>query len=77
MFVIFPFEEKLYKDSGVDAVFIGNPLIGRVPDKKSFKVSNPGLFSGNRRNVVSCHIPVILETAKILKEKNKHKICNV
>lgn len=40
MFVIFPFEEKLYKDSCVDAIFVGNPLVCRVLEKKSFKASN-------------------------------------
>jgi lipid-A-disaccharide synthase len=27
MLVIFPFEEKMYKDSGVDAVYVGHPLV--------------------------------------------------
>ncbi|MDR0820022.1 MAG: hypothetical protein LBN19_00560 [Endomicrobium sp.] len=76
MLVIFPFEEKLYRNSGVDAVFVGNPLIDRVPEKRSFKVSNQpviGLFPGSRRSVVSRHIPVILETARILKEEMNTK----
>ena len=27
MLVIFPFEEKLYRDAGVDCVFVGHPLV--------------------------------------------------
>ncbi len=27
MLVIFPFEEKMYKDNGVDAVYVGHPLV--------------------------------------------------
>lgn len=38
--VIFLFEEKVYKDNCVDAVFIGNLSIYRVPEKKRIKVSN-------------------------------------
>lgn len=71
--VIFPFEEKLYKDNGVDAIFVGNPLIDRVLEKRSFKVSNPlliGTYSpAVAESVFSRHIRVILETAKILEEK--------
>ncbi|MCA6070571.1 MAG: lipid-A-disaccharide synthase [Endomicrobium sp.] len=77
MLVILPFEEKLYKSNGVDAVFVGNPLIDIVPEKQVFKnekfgIANPpviGLFPGSRRSTIKYHIPIILETAKILKEK--------
>jgi lipid-A-disaccharide synthase len=77
MFIIFPFEEKLYKDNGVDAVFVGNPLIDKIPQKinfqnQGFDTSNPpviGLFPGSRQNAIKRHTPILLETAKILKEQ--------
>lgn len=72
MLCILPFEEKLYKDNGVDAVFVGNPLIDIVPEKTNFEISKPpliGLFPGSRKSVIKRHMPVILETAKILREK--------
>jgi lipid-A-disaccharide synthase len=72
MLCILPFEEKLYRDNGVDAVFVGNPLIDIVPEKENFETSHPpliGLFPGSRKSVISRHMPIILETAKILKEK--------
>ncbi|MCA6079554.1 MAG: lipid-A-disaccharide synthase [Endomicrobium sp.] len=72
MLVIFPFEEELYRNNGADVVFVGNPLIDRVSEKRSFKISNPtviGLFPGSRASVVKRHVPIVLETAKILKEK--------
>jgi lipid-A-disaccharide synthase len=77
MLVILPFEEKLYKDNGVDAVFVGNPLIDTVSEKQVFKnkkfdaANSPviGLFPGSRKSTIKYHIPIILETAKILKEK--------
>ncbi|MDR3071263.1 MAG: lipid-A-disaccharide synthase [Endomicrobium sp.] len=77
MIVIFEFEEKLYKRNGVEAVFVGNPLIDKVPkkqnfEKRDFNTSNPptiGLFPGSRKTVIERHMPIILEVAKILKEK--------
>lgn len=72
MFCILPFEEKLYKDNGIDAVFVGNPLIDKYPEKSDFTISNPpliGLFPGSRKSVIKRHMPIVLETAKILKDK--------
>ncbi|MDR0822898.1 MAG: lipid-A-disaccharide synthase [Endomicrobium sp.] len=72
MLVIFPFEEKLYRDKGVDAVFIGHPLMDKVPQKENFNISQPpliGLFPGSRKDTIKRHLPIVLETAKILREK--------
>ena len=30
MFVVFPFEEKIYQDAGVDVEFVGHPLLDRI-----------------------------------------------
>ncbi|MHB1685982.1 MAG: lipid-A-disaccharide synthase [Ignavibacteriaceae bacterium] len=32
MIVVFPFEEKFYKESGVDVEFVGHPLLERISD---------------------------------------------
>ncbi|MDR2644471.1 MAG: lipid-A-disaccharide synthase [Endomicrobium sp.] len=77
MLVIFPFEEKLYKDNNVDVVFVGNPLIDKISQKTDFQkhnfnISNPpiiGLFPGSRQSAIKRHIPILLETAKILKKE--------
>jgi lipid-A-disaccharide synthase len=79
MLVILPFEEALYKQNGVDAIFVGHPLIDKITQKnnfnnKPFNALNPpliGLFPGSRSHAIKCHIPILLETAKILKEKIK------
>ncbi len=34
MIVVFPFEEKFYKDSGVDVEFVGHPLLERINEYK-------------------------------------------
>jgi lipid-A-disaccharide synthase len=77
MLVIFPFEEALYQKNEIDAVFVGNPLIDKITQKNNFNknafdFSNPpliGLFPGSRNWAIKRHIPILLETAKILKEK--------
>ncbi len=42
MFVIFPFETKIYTDIGGDAVFLGNPLLDLIPQEK------PKTYEGGR-----------------------------
>jgi lipid-A-disaccharide synthase len=77
MLVIFPFEEKLYEDNGINAIFVGNPIIDKIPKKPNFQkhdfnISNPpviGLFPGSRQNAIKRHTPILLETARILREK--------
>jgi lipid-A-disaccharide synthase len=72
MLVILPFEEELYKKNGVPAVFVGNPLIDTVFAKDKADISNPpliGLFPGSRISAIEKHTPILIETAKILKEK--------
>jgi lipid-A-disaccharide synthase len=72
MLVIFPFEEKLYRARGVDAVFVGHPLIDKIEQKPSSDISKPpliGLFPGSRKDTIERHLPVIIKTAEILKEK--------
>ncbi|MDR1928634.1 MAG: lipid-A-disaccharide synthase [Endomicrobium sp.] len=77
IFVIFHFEEKLYTDNGVEAMFVGNPLIDIINvnkkiEKRKFDILNPpviGLFPGSRQSIIKKHIPIIVKTAKILRQK--------
>ena len=75
--VIFPFEEKFYRDRGVDAEFVGHPLAdlakpaitrehyaaehGLVPSKPWIT-----LMPGSRRKEVKMNLPEMLRTAKFL-----------
>jgi lipid-A-disaccharide synthase len=73
MLTIFPFEPPIYKKYGVNAEFVGNPLIDFVPEPK-IKDIDPnnitiGLFPGSRDSAINRHLPVLLETAKIIKAK--------
>jgi len=72
--VIFPFEEKFYRDRGVDTTFVGHPLaelphpaIERSDYAKQFHLS-PGkpwitLMPGSRVKEVGMNLPTILEAA--------------
>ena len=72
--VIFPFEEKFYRDRGVDAEFVGHPL-AELPlptvSREQFAGENrldPArpwitLMPGSRRKEVAMNLPAMLEAA--------------
>jgi lipid-A-disaccharide synthase len=74
MLVIFPFEEKLYRDAGVDVAYVGNPLldhekpVDREATRRSF--GSPelliGLLPGSRRKQFKALFPVFRDTASLL-----------
>ncbi len=72
--VIFPFEEKFYRDRGVDATFVGHPLadlpapsITREAYAAENKIDGTKpwitLMPGSRRKEVRMNLPTILEAA--------------
>jgi lipid-A-disaccharide synthase len=75
--VIFPFEEKFYRDRGVDATFVGHPLaslpqpaITRDEYAKQFHFDPAKswitLMPGSRMKEVRMNLPTILESASLL-----------
>jgi lipid-A-disaccharide synthase len=75
--VIFPFEEKFYRDRGVDAEFVGHPLaelsrpeIARDEYANEFKLDTSKrwitLMPGSRRKEVRMNLPGILDSAAML-----------
>lgn len=74
-FPILPFEKEMYEKENVSVYFEGNPLTDLVPEPMCEKngISDNqiivGLFAGSRKNTVKRHLPVIIDTVKILKEK--------
>lgn len=77
--VIFPFEEKFYRDRGVDATFVGHPLaelpfptIERAEYAKQFRLDPSKqwitLMPGSRVKEVRMNLPTILESAALLGE---------
>jgi lipid-A-disaccharide synthase len=75
--VIFPFEEKFYRDRGVDATFVGHPLaelpppaIPRADYAAQFHLDPSkqwiALMPGSRVKEVRMNLPTILESAILL-----------
>jgi lipid-A-disaccharide synthase len=72
--VIFPFEEKFYRDRGVDATFVGHPLAdlprpeidhAAYAAQHSLDAAKPWItvMPGSRMKEVRMNLPVILESA--------------
>jgi lipid-A-disaccharide synthase len=72
--VIFPFEEKFYRDRGVDATFVGHPLADLPAPTITREAYASGygldlakpwitLMPGSRRKEVRMNLPTILEAA--------------
>jgi len=77
MAVIFPFEEKIYKDANVPVRFVGNPLVDKAKAQKDkascFKdyglITDRtviGLFPGSRRSEIKRLLPIQLAAADLL-----------
>ncbi len=74
MLVIFPFEEKFYRERGVEAEFVGHPL-AELPlpaiSREQFAAENRldpaktwiGLLPGSRLPEIEDHLPEMLEAA--------------
>lgn len=81
MFVVFPFEEKFYKEKGVDAEFVGHPLVRELQEynylPKEQLINKLGLASdkeillllpGSRKHEVKDIFPQIYSAAKKISE---------
>lgn len=71
MLVIFPFEERLYREAGVPVRFVGHPLLDRVPapDERG-RPGRPlrvGILPGSRATELRRHLPLMLEAFERLK----------
>jgi lipid-A-disaccharide synthase len=80
MVVILPFEEKFYRDAGVDVTFVGHPLLDEVRKKysrpealKRFGLREEAvtvaILPGSRRSEVAVLLPEMLRACRILAEK--------
>lgn len=68
MLVIFPFEEKIYRDIGMDCAFVGHPLLEHIdahqPDPGIVGEPVIGLLPGSRAQEIERLLPVMLDTAR-------------
>jgi lipid-A-disaccharide synthase len=83
--VFFRFEEKLYKEYGVEVSFVGHPLMGTVKadiDRRTFKESLGfkestrliGLLPGSRSSEIKNILPIMLDSALTLSKKTGYDI---
>jgi lipid-A-disaccharide synthase len=79
MAVILPFEEDFYKKHQVPVTFVGHPLLDdHLPERSEAcqqrNAAQPiiGLLPGSRESEILRHVPVMLETAKILQTMLKN-----
>lgn len=73
MIVILDFEEELYRKAGVDAVFVGHPLLDafKAPNVEALRREfggRPliGLLPGSRRKQFAALFPLMLKTAELI-----------
>ncbi|MGA3171936.1 MAG: lipid-A-disaccharide synthase [Chthoniobacteraceae bacterium] len=74
MICIFPFEKRLYEESGLKTVFVGHPMLDSLPGKRiegGREGNLLGLFPGSREREVRKIFPVMLEAAKVLAETRR------
>jgi len=80
MAVVFPFEVPFYEREGVPVSFVGHPLVDSVRPtmmqdeaRRAFGLEpgcrTVGLFPGSRVQEIRRHLPVILESARLLKQR--------
>ena len=78
--VIFPFEEKIYQEAGVDVRFVGHPLVelvGTTESRASFLAAcgltpdapTVALLPGSRHNEVAQTIPVYVEAIALIRAR--------
>jgi lipid-A-disaccharide synthase len=78
MLVVFPFEKDFYKEYGIDAEYVGHPLITRINEFLLANKKEPKAFGaekiitilpGSRKDEIRKHLPVLIETARQLRKE--------
>lgn len=69
-----PFEEGYYRERGLDAEYIGNPLLDQLPLKELENVAvekdRIGILPGSRKKEISALMPRFAEAARLIREKH-------
>ncbi len=79
MLVIFPFEQKLYQDVGLDCAYVGHPLLEQIaaappasaPDADADEMLI-GVLPGSREQEIARLLGVMLEVAAGILEQHPH-----
>jgi lipid-A-disaccharide synthase len=76
MLVIFPFEADLYQQAGIPVRFVGHPLSERLPSPAPESVvPTIGLLPGSRRGTAARHLPILIQTATLLRQEFPQARC--
>lgn len=69
--VTLPFEEAWFRERGVNATFVGHPLVDGEEERRGGACTRPslGLFPGSRRHEIARHLPLLREVAAELKRE--------
>jgi lipid-A-disaccharide synthase len=76
IFVIFPFEEALYRKVKGNATFVGHPLLDLMPepaDKSAAPADGAwkiGILPGSRKSEIARHLPLFLKAFYAIKEQH-------
>jgi lipid-A-disaccharide synthase len=80
MAVILPFEEPFYQQHNIPVSFVGHPLMDELTDRDRLETFQPysnlnsdqkiiSLFPGSRTKEVSIHLPIMIQSALLLRKK--------
>lgn len=80
MAVLFPFEEAVYRKHGIPVRYVGNPLVDEVRAsadcytlRRGFGLNETapvvGILPGSRRGELRRHLPLIMESARLLRSR--------
>lgn len=73
MLVIFPFEEALYREAGVDCAYVGHPLLDRIPEAAAPAALGErpliGLMPGSREQEVARLMGTMIAVGKGIRER--------
>ena len=73
MLCLFPFEVPLFEQAGLKTRWVGHPLVDELEEKRIAETRESGvvgLFPGSRRKEVSRIFPLMLETVKLMRQRN-------
>ncbi len=80
LLVVFPFEEDYFRQYGIDAKFVGHPLLDIPEYHRNFKTfderdKNILFLAGSRKQEIHKHLHLLMQTAHIIhQELPKHEI---
>jgi lipid-A-disaccharide synthase len=73
MMCLFPFEEKIFSESGLKTTFVGHPLVDELEEQRIDVVRSNnivGLFPGSREREVARLFPMMLGAVALLAKQN-------